>query len=400
MNTKKRIARTTIGLWLCFTLVFSFSAPIVSHAEGTLTKEQERLLEIYSYIKDYHVSGTSEEDVLYGAIYGMIWSLEDPYTDYFTDEEFDQFIQDIEGETQDVPDIESKLLPNRTGYIKISTFSTTIDQEFEQHLTQLKRKKADKFIIDLRGNPGGFVDAAVNLSEHFIDEGPVVRMKNRSGEERVYEVSEGKKWSEPLVVLVDENTASAAEMITAIVRDYELGTIIGVNTYGKGTVQTFIQLDHGGVLKLTVDQYFSPKGKVINGVGIAPQIVVPDADTQLDFAQRFLKNGQSLRLTSSGEVFHGQDKQSSTGLYKTDEHTYISLKTLASVFGGDLYWDEESKSVYYILGDDEPGWKLNDKTSPLLIHEGTSYLPIDQIIEYFTSLSVINEGNETIITLK
>ncbi|MEX2104695.1 MAG: S41 family peptidase, partial [Bacilli bacterium] len=370
------------------------------HAEGTLTEEQERLLEIYSYIKDYHVSGTPEEDILYGAIYGMIWSLEDPYTDYFTDEEYDQFIQEIEGETQDIPDIESKLLPNRTGYIKISTFSTTIDQEFEQHLTNLKKRKADKFIIDLRGNPGGFVDSAVNLSEHFIDEGPVVRTKDRSGEEIVYEVTEGTKWNDPLVLLVDENTASAAEMITAIVKDYELGTIIGMNTFGKGTVQSLIPLVHGGVLKLTVDQYFSPKGKEINGVGIAPHIVVPDPDTQLDFAQRFLKNGQSLRLTSSGEMFRGQDKQLSTGLFHTDDHTYISLKTLASVFGGDLYWDEATRSVYYILGDDEPVWQLNDKTSPLFIHEGTSYLPIDQIIEYFTSLSVISEDDDTIITLR
>ena len=160
-----------------------------------------------------------------------------------------------------------------------------------------RNKKA--LVLDLRGNPGGLLDAVVDIGRQILPEGLVVYTEDKNGKRVEYDCDGTRKIEIPMVVLVNGGSASAAEVLTGAVKDYGVGTIMGTTTYGKGIVQKIIELSDGSAIKLTTDGYFTPKGNNIHGKGIEPDIVVEfDAeayygeeqiDNQLEAAQEYLK---------------------------------------------------------------------------------------------------------------
>ncbi|MEJ8555081.1 S41 family peptidase [Tepidibacter sp. Z1-5] len=184
--------------------------------------------------------------------------------------------------------VKSEVLEDSIGYIRITQFDEKTADEFKTHLKQLQDKGIKGLIIDLRDNPGGLLDKCQEITDELIGEGTIVYTKDRNRKTKYYN-SDKNKIDIPLAVLVNKGSASASEILSGAVRDNEAGTLIGTTTFGKGLVQTVRSLNDGSGFKLTVSQYFTPKGEYIHGKGITPDIVVEDVDKQLPTAIDHIK---------------------------------------------------------------------------------------------------------------
>ncbi|SHD76227.1 S41 family peptidase [Schnuerera ultunensis] len=177
--------------------------------------------------------------------------------------------------------VEYEILENKIGYIKISQFNPHTYENVVSALGKLDKENISSIIIDLRDNPGGLLGEVVNMSNLFIPEGPIVHIKYREDVEQTY-YSKLKKPKYKLVVLVNENSASASEIFAGAVQDTKVGTILGVPTYGKGTVQQIIPLVKGDGMKLTIAEYQTPNRRNIHNKGIQPDIIVKSKDGDTD----------------------------------------------------------------------------------------------------------------------
>jgi carboxyl-terminal processing protease len=162
------------------------------------------------------------------------------------------------------------------GYLAISRFSEATGHDAAAALTQLRQDKAlSVLILDLRNDPGGLVDQAIAVADQFLDSGTIVTIRGRHGTVETQTAHKGgAAVGVPVFVLVDQGTASAAEILAAALREQDQATLIGLPTYGKGTVQTFYDLDDGSGLKLTTARYYTPLGNSLESKGIVPDVKV------------------------------------------------------------------------------------------------------------------------------
>ena len=212
---------------------------------------------------------------------------------------------DVERAEIKVYKIKHEMLQNNIGYIDFDSFTDTSYNEFKAAYEDLKNNGATSLIVDLRNNTGGYVDSALNIADMFVDSGKVLLItEDKNGNRYTQSSKNSKEIDMPVVVLVNEYTASASEILTGILKDYKLATIVGTTTYGKGVIQEVypdvLGKDIGGALKVTVSEYFTPNGNKINKVGIEPDEkvelddsestdITKDTDTQLQKAIEILK---------------------------------------------------------------------------------------------------------------
>ena len=197
-----------------------------------------------------------------------------------------------------VPSVESKMLDNNIAYIKISIFGESTAQDFHDQLSQLMAKNPSGLILDLRNNGGGYLTAAVDVASEFIDSGVILYEQSGDGSLQSYEAKPGGlALNLPVVVLVNEYTASASEIVSGALRDHGRAQLVGVKTYGKGTVQMPFTLSNGGEAHITVDRWLTPNKQLIDKVGLTPDVVVQltqaditaNKDPQLDQAIKTLQ---------------------------------------------------------------------------------------------------------------
>lgn len=178
-----------------------------------------------------------------------------------------------------VPTVTGEVVNGHTGYIGIQSFGATTPAGFGSRVKELRGKGVDSWIIDVRDNPGGYLTSALSLAGFFIGDQTALQTKDNSQKMTLYP---GEKQelllTEPVMFLTNENSASASEILAAVVKDYRKATILGNLTYGKGSVQSMFPLTDGGVLKMTVAKFFSPFGKEINKVGISPDLKIVKSD--------------------------------------------------------------------------------------------------------------------------
>lgn len=336
-------------------------------------KELKELSDIMNIIKENHV-GSGEKDptnttLMQGALKGMMESLDDPHSNYFTKEELESFKEDIEGkyagvgmviqkkadeplivvspiedtpaylagirakdkiiaidgestykltseqsvkklkgepgtsvkltvyreEAKETKDVElkrsiiqlkyvkSKMIGKDIGYLRLTQFGEDVYKDVRKDLEGLIKKGAKGIILDLRSNPGGSLGQAVKISSMFIPEGKIVSTKGKTGEEEIA-YREGKYFGDfPLIVLINEGSASASEIVSGAIKDYKRGILIGEKSFGKGSVQTLLPLPDGDGIKLTIAKYYTPSGVSIHGKGIEPDILVEEKDDFLFF---------------------------------------------------------------------------------------------------------------------
>lgn len=200
-----------------------------------------------------------------------------------------------------VPTIKYELMEDNIGYIRISGFDRVTYDQFVEAYTELEAQGQEGLVIDLRYNPGGLTNIVSGITDVLLPEDlTIYYTENKAGEQTVIETQSKSSFDKPLVILVNEGSASASEILAGAVKDHERGTIVGTTTFGKGLVQTSVFLEDGSALKVTIAKYFTPDGHYIHGTGIEPDVVseIPevedpdslpeDWDPQLDDAKKVM----------------------------------------------------------------------------------------------------------------
>ena len=172
------------------------------------------------------------------------------------------------------PTIEYQMLDNKIGYIIISEFDDVTVGQFKKAVDELEAQGMKSLIVDVRNNPGGLLDSVVNVLDRLLPPGLVVYTQDKYNKRETELARDYKKINVPMAVLINGNSASASEIFAGTLQDYEVATIIGTTSFGKGIVQKVIPLSDGTAVKLTVSKYYTPKGRNIHGTGIKPDIEV------------------------------------------------------------------------------------------------------------------------------
>ena len=170
----------------------------------------------------------------------------------------------------DIPNVMDELVEGDIGYIRLLQFNDKSEDVLRDSIEALAEEGAEGYVLDLRDNPGGLLDASVDVVSLFVEEGVVVQVESREGPVEEYKATGRVVTSAPLVVLVNENSASASEIVAGALQDYERATLVGVTTFGKGSVQTVEPLSTGDAVKFTTAHYLTPQGRSINKIGVEP----------------------------------------------------------------------------------------------------------------------------------
>ncbi len=197
-----------------------------------------------------------------------------------------------------VPTITTTLYAGKIGYVRLAEFTETATEDFANALKDLDANNLNGLILDLRGNPGGGLITSINIASQFLKSGPIVIERFKPGQQDKVYNSTGQTLAPdvPLVVLIDAGSASASELVSAALRDRGRATLVGALSFGKGSVQQWSGLSNGGGLRITVAHFVSPTNRIINEIGIKPDVVVPwdaeanpDVDPQLAEAYMILR---------------------------------------------------------------------------------------------------------------
>ncbi|MBQ7834077.1 MAG: S41 family peptidase [Lachnospiraceae bacterium] len=336
---------------------------------GAVTEENiEKIEHFQTLLETYYYEDVPEEELADGVLYGLMETVGDPYTCYYSVEEMKELTADIEGifhgigaylemdydkgyakisgvidgtpasqsdiqvgdyvvevDGQDVyemtltdvvalirgeagtqvtltlnrngselevtvtrqnietPTIKYEMLEGRIAHITIVEFDDVTTSQFMEAMDQMENDGAKGLILDVRGNPGGSLTTVVEICQLLLPEGMIVYTEDKYGERNEYFSDGTNEFKLPLVLLIDGSSASASEILAGAIKDYELGTLVGTTTYGKGIVQKIFSYEDGSAAKITVSKYYTPNGYNIHGVGIAPDVEVPfDADLYLE----------------------------------------------------------------------------------------------------------------------
>ena len=201
----------------------------------------------------------------------------------------------------EIKSVKSKVIKNNVGYVRLTSFNDNSSDQLEDIVKDFKKnKKINKYILDLRNNPGGLLNQAIRVTDFFLDNGEIVSTKSKKK-------IDNRKWfakkgdiidGDTLLVLINYGSASASEIVAGALKDHKRAIILGESSYGKGSVQSIIPLKNNGAIRLTVSKYYLPSGDSISEVGVTPDIFISeesdefridtDTDNQLDFALKLL----------------------------------------------------------------------------------------------------------------
>ena len=209
----------------------------------------------------------------------------------------------IQRQIIEVKSVDSKILGNQKniGYIRLKSFNENSDRQFIKKIKSYEKQKLIGYIVDLRNNPGGLLSQAIAITDFFLEKGEIVSTKGRKiSETRRFfaKAGDGIK-GKPVIVLINNGSASASEIFAGALKDHKRAIILGENSYGKGSVQSIIPLRNGGGIRLTISKYYLPSGKSISEVGVSPDIIVKeqnefkldtDDDNQLKYAIKLFQS--------------------------------------------------------------------------------------------------------------
>jgi carboxyl-terminal processing protease len=477
MNENRwKIGRFAAALLLSLAVSLSAFAPAVTWAETTAQTDEVR-----SILEQYHLSDPGEEALNEGAIDGMIDSLNDPYTEYFTDEEWKSFSSSLEqtftglgivmieeegavyvedvipgssaetagvqpgdtllsaegvslkgmsvaeiqmklkgkegtaitlGVTRDgkalsyllvrktiqLPVASAKMMGEGVGYLSLSGFTSDAGSLFSKQLGTLEAAGMKALVVDLRDNGGGYVNAAQQIAGLFIEKGVLAHMKDRNGKDVPLTVSGGKK-PYPVTLLVNGHSASASELLAGAFQDYGVAKLVGTKTYGKGVVQSIIPLQSGGVLKVTVQEYFTPHGRKVDKTGLTPETVVEGAVEQLITAFR-QSGGKQLSMTiGKGSVMiNGVRSTRPASAVLRGKSWFVNLRLAALLAGAQVGYDKKSKSI--TVSKDGTTYKLSSGDSRLINKNGWSLVDLASLKQWFPGLSSNVTGGQLTMTTR
>ncbi len=313
------------------------------------------------------------------------------------------------------PTVSGRILDGGVGYIYIGAFGDSTGDEFRKILDGLTEQGAAGLILDLRDNPGGIIHSALAVGSNFIEPGRVVASTcdgAGSREEYLAERDTDVVKGMPIMALVNEYSASAAELLAGALQDYGLATLIGGKTYGKGTVQAVVPLETGGALKITVARYLTPKERVIDGTGLVPDVQVLTPGLSLAVAYAYLNGDPGDTISFDRD----KDEATINGIVignsrapQLSGRTYLPLRLLLEWLGYRVDWLPGEGAVRAVMPPSEAffypaegrciinGQAYAGVDSPLSFG-GSVYMP-ESLLPFFNAF-VRYEGNAVIIEKK
>lgn len=393
MNNEKKsfISGLVVGLAIMLIVTFGLNTfKVVSGFDGIVNKKVEYLKAL---LNQYYIGETDESAMQEGIYKGLIASVDDPYTVYYTQKEYEKIIESTKGsfqgigvtvmankedntilivsvidnspayeaqlrpgdkimkvngeevygdkldaavsvmrgkegtsvkvtvyrestnETLDMDitrrtiedvTVKSEMLDNNIGYLKLTGFEEVSFNQFKKAYDELNSAGQKGMILDLRFNGGGQLTTAQDIADLLVPEGPIVYIEEKGKEKKISKASDANKIEVPLVVLVNGYSASASEVLTGAIKDYNVGKVVGTKTFGKGIVQTVLSIGDGSGVKITSAKYYTPSGVCIHDIGIEPDYVVElpeDLRTKLTLTKE-----EDTQLQKAVEVISEQIK--------------------------------------------------------------------------------------------
>lgn len=258
--------------------------------EGSPAEEAGLKAEDVLYQVDEHVIGDEDLTQIVSWIKGEEGT--EVTLHVYRGEDMEQITCTVTRRNIEVQTVNYEMKENQIGYIHVTEFDRVTYTQFKNALADLENQGMQGLVIDLRSNPGGDLDTVVDMLELLLPKGMVVYTEDKNGGREEYKNQEDHEFTKPLTVLVNQYSASAAEIFSGAIQDYKVGDIVGTTTYGKGIVQQLVSLGDGTCLKVTIAEYFLPSGRSIHKKGVSPDVEVeyeanPDdekADNQLEKA--------------------------------------------------------------------------------------------------------------------
>ncbi|NTW05358.1 MAG: PDZ domain-containing protein [Peptococcaceae bacterium] len=312
----------------------------------------------------------------------------------------------LKRELLDIPTVISKVLGEKTGYMGIKSFGDRTPEHFESRLKDLLSQNITGLIIDLRDNPGGYINAAIRLSEIFLKENSlIVSTDNFDGSIKEYLSQERNPVEIPLVILVNSDSASASELMSGALRDNGKALLVGENTFGKGTAQSIIILERGGALKMTTSEYITPLGIHVDGKGLAPDYTVETEALQTFFALNLLepqKKPVTYSKTNDQVIINDEIILSGRNPLLRNNRWYLPLRFTLELLGYTVKWDDASKKIYAhkdqdsleidILGNVFINEGMVKRSSGTIIENGVGYLSTGILEALGYSITENDEG--------
>lgn len=232
--------------------------------------------------------------------------------------------------------VKSKMVDEKEkiGYLRLTQFGEDVYPDVVKALEELQKNGMRALVFDLRSNPGGALDQAIKISSMFLQEGKVVSVKSKDGEEQISN-REGKYYGDfPLVILINGGSASASEIVAGAVKDNKRGILVGEKTFGKGSVQTLVTLPDGDGIKLTIAKYYTPSGVCIHGIGIEPDVKVEEKDGYMLFDSMVTNIDEEGTKENKKEIIKeviGEEEAK-----EFENHKDIQLETAIGILKGIL----------------------------------------------------------------
>ncbi|MDD4237855.1 MAG: S41 family peptidase [Desulfotomaculaceae bacterium] len=308
-----------------------------------------------------------------------------------------------------LPTVRSELLEDGIGYIEINNFGSSTAGDFKDALTTLKTDGTDKLILDLRNNPGGYLHTAVQIAGNFLarDELVVSTVDHDNKREAYRTQSEPICKDMPVAILVNTGSASASEILAGALQDYGVAALIGDRTFGKGTVQTVIPLKAGGALKLTTAKYHTPNDRVIDHMGLEPDIQVLSPGLQLEAAKSLLNPPAETKVTIAADgteaIVNGREVKLSQAPLQQGDTIYLPLRFVFEALGYRVDWqssddsikvtDTQSEVLFYPGEDGQTlsGGQVMMGTEPLLNKMEVTYVPLSSLTFLNLKVQVDND---------
>lgn len=189
----------------------------------------------------------------------------------------------------EVPTVSHEMLEDQIGYIRISGFDSVTYDQFMIAYNELELQGQESLILDLRYNGGGYTHIVSAIADELLPEGIIYYTEDKNGEQNIIESDEEKRFDKPIVVLVNGSSASASEILAGAIKDHERGVIVGTQSFGKGLVQSGVQLEDGSYVSITIARYYTPDGHYIHGVGIEPDVIaeLPEFEEDVEYPDDF-----------------------------------------------------------------------------------------------------------------
>ncbi|MCU6798083.1 S41 family peptidase [Paenibacillus sp. WQ 127069] len=301
-------------------------------------------------------------------------------------------------QTIQLPSVTHKRFDPGVGYLSVTGFSGDADEETTAQLAELKAQGINSLILDLRDNPGGLLDTALNMVKLFVKEGIMIHTKDKNNVDEPIKFSNGTTQPFPLYILVNEYSASASEVLTGALQDYNVATkVIGMKTYGKGSVQTIFPMASGGAMKITIEEYLTPKLRKVNKIGISPDIEVDGEVPQLITALHEAGISQiKVGLNKKGVTVNDTSVVDSFNVIRENGNVYVPSRVLSSLLGGTISWNDTLKSIDVSAFGVTKSYPST--TGELLLKNGFGYVSVNQFAESFPQLSWSDDGEQLTLT--